>query len=308
MIKSFLFTKWIIYNQMSFSKFRSLLYVFLFIASFFIIERSLHFFSDGFSVGRIFYPSQLLNGSTSNCTNQIANALNQPFYYLSCGAQCYAFASKDDKYVLKVFKFHHLRPSPLLSLLPSWGIFKQYKEKKVKKKKLELSRQFSSYILASEQLESETETLFLHLHETNDLPSISLVDKIGIKTKINPNQLHFILQKKGNLFMDVLINSISSKNEAFAKELLSSAIQNCISRCKKGIADKDPNFFTNFGVIDQKVFELDIGRFYLDEKKKKEKEIQDELIRIFTPLDQRLTTLSPSLKAFLKEQIIQDEK
>lgn len=293
---------------MSFSKFRSLLYVFLFITSFYILERSLHFFSDGFSVGRIFYPSQLLERSSSNYTHQIANALDQPFYYLSCGAQCYAFVSKDGKYVLKVFKFHHLRPSPLLSLFPSLGIFKKYKEEKTKKKELELSRQFSSYILASEQLQNETETLFLHLHETNDLPSISLVDKIGIKTKINPNQLHFILQKKGDLFMDALLNSISLKNEAFAKELLCSAIENCIRRCKKGIADKDPNFFTNFGVIDRKVFELDIGRFYLDEEKKKPKEIQNELIRIFTPLEEKLTTLSPSLKLFLKEQIKENEK
>lgn len=130
MIKSFLFTKWIIYNQMSFSKFRSLLYVFLFIASFFILERSLHFFSDGFSVGRIFYPSQLLKRTDSNSTNQIANALNQPFYYLSCGAQCYAFASKDGEYVLKVFKFHHLRPSPFSLFFLHGGCLKNIKTKK----------------------------------------------------------------------------------------------------------------------------------------------------------------------------------
>lgn len=293
---------------MSFSKFRSLLYLFLFVISFLILERSVHFFSDGFSVGRIFYPSKLIKEGYKKCDERVIKALNQPFYYLNCGAQCYAFASKDGEYVLKVFKFHHLRPSPLLSFIPSFKIFKHYKHRKTEKKQQELQRQFSSYLLASNHLEKETQILFLHLHETTDLPKISLIDKIGTKTEIDPNQLHFILQKKGTLFIDILMDSISSKNEAFAKQLLSSAVENCTARCQKGIGDKDPNFFTNFGVVDGKVFELDVGRFYLDQKKKTQREIQDELLCIFRPLEEKLTFLSPSLKAFLKEKIAEDEK
>src|ERR1700724_132490 len=42
---------------------------------------------------------------------ELAQILNQKFFYIGKGAQCYAFASDDQQYVLKFFKFKHLKPS-----------------------------------------------------------------------------------------------------------------------------------------------------------------------------------------------------
>src|ERR1700722_581245 len=47
---------------------------------------------------------------------QLKSILDQPFTYIGKGAQAYAFASEDGKYVLKFFKFKHLRPNTFLAL------------------------------------------------------------------------------------------------------------------------------------------------------------------------------------------------
>jgi len=50
---------------------------------------------------------------------ELAQILNQKFSYIGKGAQCYAFVSDDQLYVLKFFKFKHLKPNLLVDLIPS---------------------------------------------------------------------------------------------------------------------------------------------------------------------------------------------
>src|SRR5947199_6221017 len=51
----------------------------------------------------------------------------QKFTYLGKGAQSYAFVSHDNQYVLKFFKFKHLRPNFLLNMVPPVGFLNDWK-------------------------------------------------------------------------------------------------------------------------------------------------------------------------------------
>ena len=54
---------------------------------------------------------------------QIINILSQNYSYLGKGAQSYAFRSQDGQYVLKFFKFKHLKPNVLEQYLPNISLY-----------------------------------------------------------------------------------------------------------------------------------------------------------------------------------------
>ena len=58
-----------------------------------------HVAKDGFSLNRI---SIWKNGIVSHLDPKTQLALDQPFYYLGRGHQCYAFGSLDNRYVIKI--------------------------------------------------------------------------------------------------------------------------------------------------------------------------------------------------------------
>lgn len=58
---------------------------------------------------------------------KLANILAQEFSYLGKGSQCYVFSSKDGRYVLKFFKFKHVRPHWIDQFLPSIDFLDSYK-------------------------------------------------------------------------------------------------------------------------------------------------------------------------------------
>src|ERR1700733_5386666 len=57
---------------------------------------------------------------------QLASLLKQTFTYVGKGAQAYAFVSKDRKYVIKFFKFKHLKPNSLLEKLAGLPFITEY--------------------------------------------------------------------------------------------------------------------------------------------------------------------------------------
>src|SRR5688572_10653905 len=100
----------------------------LIILAAFALIRGYYFLTDDFRIGNIIYPMDkreewIFNESTDE-EFKISQILNQEYTYIGKGAQCYAFGSQDGKYVLKFFKFKHLKPSYLISLIPEIGPLK----------------------------------------------------------------------------------------------------------------------------------------------------------------------------------------
>ena len=80
------------------------------------IARLYYRLTDDFRLANITYelpfkPSWKVPSLTKEEYSRLAQITNQKFTYIGKGAQCYAFASEDGEYVLKFFKFKHLKPN-----------------------------------------------------------------------------------------------------------------------------------------------------------------------------------------------------
>src|ERR1700722_4859365 len=80
----------------------------------------------------------------------LASILSQKFHYLGKGAQSYVFSSADHQYVLKFFKFKHLKPNWLTDILPAIFPFVHYRDHEISRKQKKLHAVFAGYHLAYE--------------------------------------------------------------------------------------------------------------------------------------------------------------
>ena len=64
------------------------------------VGKGWHFVKDRFQMRRTYFPLQ--GHSQLNPGKDVIEGLSQPFFYLGRGHQCYAFSSKDDRFVLKL--------------------------------------------------------------------------------------------------------------------------------------------------------------------------------------------------------------
>lgn len=265
--------------------FTGILYLSAAILSFLIIERLTHLATDGFAIVRILHEDMPLFDQskpyqvTSKEKLKVQNFFSQPYYYYDCGGQSYVFISEDQKYILKLFKFHHMRIPPILKKIVLPEKLDQYRQDKVEKKNNTLKETFESYKIAYNFLRKQTGLLYLHLEKTENLNiNIHIVDKIGIHFDINADDLAFAIQKKGVLAYKHIEFFMKQNEKQKAEACIESLLDLVILRLQKGIGDKDVNFKTNFGFIENSAVQLDVGRFYLNPKKKKEEAYIGEIL------------------------------
>jgi len=253
--------------------------------------------TDGFTIAKIssdlsYYPDWETEEKLTD--SQVRKILSQPFRYLGKGAQVFAFESEDGSYVLKFFRHDHMRPRPWLAALPLHG-----HKKRIEK----LHETFSSYRIASDDLREETGLVFLHLNKTSRLHhKIRVVDKIGIEHLVDADKTEFVIQKKADLLYATLEKWMADGKKEEACQLIGSIVSYLKKRCHQAIFDKDPNLETNFGVLEGKPLQFDLGRF----RKRHpytEKEAQDEMVRVTDRLHVWLSEKSPELDAYLMEQV-----
>jgi len=175
---------------------------------------------------------------------------------------------------------------------------------KMLQKQGELDRDFMSYKIAFEEMKEETGLVYLHLNKTSHLrKKLTLYDKIGVVYSLNLDEMEFLVQKRATLLYPSLDQMIKTDGAEAAKPALAALVQLLVTRCQKGIFDKDPDLNTNFGFLDQRPIQIDIGRFRREEMPKKTEEYRDEILRITDNLRQHLESQSPALSAFLIQEI-----
>jgi hypothetical protein len=235
---------------------------------------------------------------------ELATLLDQPFYYLAKGAQSYVFASQDGQTVIKFFRLYHLMPPSYLTTLNLPMPLQPFRVAKMLQKQGELDRDFMSYKIAFEEMKEETGLVYLHLNKTSHLrKKLTLYDKIGVVYSLNLDEMEFLVQKRATLLYPSLDQMIKTDGAEAAKPALAALVQLLVTRCQKGIFDKDPDLNTNFGFLDQRPIQIDIGRFRREEMPKKTEEYRDEILRITDNLRQHLESQSPALSAFLIQEI-----
>ena len=208
----------------------------------------------------------------------LALIFEQSFFYIGKGSQCYAFASEDGQYVLKFFKFKHLKPSLMVDLLPPIPPFQAFKQRCSERKRRKLISLFSGYDLAYSQNREQSGLLYLHLTPTHHLHlTAAVVDKIGIKRKIDLDEVIFLVQRKGETLRDRLGRLLDQGNINEAKQTIGDIMAMYVSEYKKGLFDHDHGVMHNTGFIGAIPFHLDVGKFKKDERFKQPAIYQQDL-------------------------------
>lgn len=223
--------------------------------------------TDGFTVGGI-SSSRRLNPDwdvhllSQEERTELDRALSQKYRYLTRGNQAFAFISEDGCYVLKFFRQKLFEPFLLWKLLPSAWLKEGRRAKKIWKKEYKLQRDFESYRIAFDELKEETGLVLVHLNTTHWIgKNISITDKINIEHLVPLDDFNFVLQKRADLVCPTIDKLMKEGNVAGAKDALSSILELLVSRCQKAISDSDPDLEKNFGFIDGRAVQIDIGRF-----------------------------------------------
>ena len=265
--------------------------------------------TDGFAESKIratlpFHEPFEIKNVSSEDLDLALKALDQPYFYLGKGAQCYAFVSKDDQYVIKFFRLDRLCPSSIYTLIPLTKQLDDLRKERIARKFEELSRDFLSYKYAYEALKNPTGLIYVQLNAPSKFSKILTVyDKISVKHTIDLSEMHFLIQKKGELFYTSLEELISLNKIDEAKARLTELVEYLVFRSKLGLYDKDPDINTNFGICNNQTIQIDTGRFRYDPSRIAPDIYIADIIRITDNLHQWLDTKNSSLSLFLNQEI-----
>lgn len=264
-----------------------------------------HHKTDGFRMEK-------LRGNTTGIAEQasLAPSLDQravlsgKFTYFGRGLQSFSFLSEDGETVLKLFNNRYQKRLFWLSLTPSVGPLKKWKTERVAYLKKKLHMTFESYQLAYEKLTKQTGLIYLHLQRSRDLlPEVAIVDNLGIEHKIDLNEVGFALQKKATMAYAYLDKCALNQDLGKARLAISQLVQLLKGKMEMGIADRDPLIRTNFGFLNDRPMQIDIGPLSLDPHLKNSERQREEIKKITLSLKHWLETKHPEMTPFLTEAL-----
>jgi hypothetical protein len=234
--------------------------------------------------------------------------LDQPFQYIGKGTQSYVFKSNDEKYVVKLFKFKHMKSSWILEFLPEWEFMKEYREKNLEKKNALVVELFSGYKLGYEELKGDTGLIYLHLNKTKNFDrKLNAYDKMGTKWDIDLNPISFVVQENVTTTQKILNEAFKKNDLALAKKRISQIFELYLREYSKGIYDFDHGVFDNTGFIGEKAVHIDLGRLKKDEKMKLPEYYKQDLIILANKYNVRFKRnypkQYPEMKVFLEQEM-----
>lgn len=221
--------------------------------------------TDDFRIANITYNLPHRPELDTQPDKNLSPILGQSFSYIGKGSQSYAFSSADGRYVLKFFKYKHLRPHWLVEMLSPLPYFKDYQRKQLRRKSRKLEHLFAGYHLAWESLRDESGLVFVHLNQTHGLyPKVTVFDKIGLKRTIDLDNVVFIIQNKAKTTRAVLDELLVKGDTSTAQQRIRQILQLYASEYQRGIYDMDHGVMHNTGFVGDKPIHLDIGKLTKD--------------------------------------------
>lgn len=273
-----------------------------------------------YGAGRLYF--QLTAGFTEgNITTDIAKEpdwgispsedlggiLNQPYTYLGKGCQSYVFKSADGAYVIKFLKFQRFRPQWYLDLFSFIPAVEKVRETKAESKRKKLNDLLTSWKIAYEDLRPETGLVYLHLNETQELPSsLILYDKMGFEHKIDPNKTLFLVQNTADMLCCTLRKKMGVGDVEGAKIIISRLMAMLISEYKRGFGDNDHALMQNTGVRDDYPLHIDVGQFSQEARFKDPEVYHKELFSKTYKFRIWLSKHFPELEAYLTALLLEE--
>lgn len=254
--------------------------------------------TDDFRIGNMTYEMPFniewaVDPLTTPQQVQLDTILQQKFHYLGKGAQSYAFTSDDGKYVLKFFKFKHLRPSFLATLIPNIRPFSEYYTKEELRKKRKLNSVFIGYKLAYDLNKDESGILFVQLNPTHISKNVTLIDKIGLERPVDLGTVVYVVQEKGVTLRNTLTALLNDNDLPLAQQRINQIFDLYMSEYNKGIYDRDHGVMHNTGFVGNKPIHLDVGKLTADENIRQPSVYKEDLVKVANKIELWLRTHYP---------------
>lgn len=284
--------------------------ILLFIALIFGAERFCHFQTQGFRIQKIlsdlpFDPRFQTTPLNEKELQAVVQSLQQPYYFLASGNECYAFESQDGKTVLKFFKHHHMRTHTWFNRF-KWPFFiDPVRQKIIDERGKRLVRSFQSNKIAYEDLKEETGLIYAHLNKTASLfkTPITLYDNLGIAHLVDIDQVEFMLQKKAELVSAKFHHLLRVKDLTETKRCIDSLVSLIFHRAQKGIHDRDPVLARNYGYVNDQAVIIDLGSFSKNPFFKRGSNYKKELFYETLELRCLIEKSCPELSSYLDKRI-----
>lgn len=253
---------------------------FLFVSSVtLVLDHHLHA-DAGFRLYRIQQhtpdPSQVAAAPSDEQREAVAAILDQQFYYLGKGAQCYCFVSEDCKYVLKFFKHYHLHLPYALENLWLPGPLKDWRDNWSRVRAEKKRRTFQSYELCARVMPEESGLVAFQWNGNYGLDQkVKLRLPSGTVQDLDLSTMDFLLQQ----YVEPAIVSIEKGD---ARAVIDNYLDMISQLTARGLVDRDRSFDGSFGFVGDSVVMMDVGEFYYDESIKSGSgyvRTMDELVR-----------------------------
>ncbi|MFI5344479.1 MAG: hypothetical protein ACHQUC_09690 [Chlamydiales bacterium] len=228
--------------------------------------------------------------------------LSQPFTYVGEGGQSYVFASHDQHYVLKLFKYKRFRPAWYIYLVPDLPLFASIRDHHVTSRARKLTTVFTGHKIAYTYNKQNSGLLFVQLNPSHLPTLISLKDKIGITRSFDLGEAAYVLQEKGEMLRIVFPRLLKNGDIDGVKKCIGQIFAMYLSEYSQGIYDDDHGVMQNFGFIGDKPFHLDVGKFKQDESYKQPDVYQQDLAKVA----QRIRLWMAKYYPRYNEEIVQD--
>lgn len=197
----------------------------------------------------------------------VREALSQPYSYLGQGRQCYAFASADGKFVLKLPRLDRYEVPlwlPLCLEVCRFPFLRGICEKMRADRRQRLQFLIESVEIAFQELKESTAVQWVHFHETDSIRATAVVtDRLGRAYRLDLDRTPFILQEKKPLMAEAFSSVLERGDGSAARDILSSFMRLVAARSRRGIYNKDHHsLLRNYGYDAGKGYEIDVGSFY----------------------------------------------
>ena len=278
-----------------------ILIVCIFFSLVFGVSKGWYYLTGGFRLDKIEWP---LSQEEQEVSNDVLSILDQPFSYFAQGSQAYVFESRDNKYVLKFFRYHRYHLPFWMQYLEFIPKFKQYKLGRKNHREKRLFESIRSYEIASRDLRKQTGLIYFHNTISTSFPKPCIIkDCFGIKKSVDLNKTSFILQKKATSFEKELLQCKKNKDIKRANDLLLSFLDMYVSLARKGYIIKDYNCVKNCGFFDNQVVEIDVGSFFPFENIDKKCVFKEQVLAFTKHFRIFATKKYPQLLAELEGQV-----
>lgn len=264
--------------------------------------------TDDFHLGNITFPLENRPEwnfpANSQDIEEVKSILDQKFSYIGKGAQSYVFGSEDGNYVIKFFKFKHLKPSFLISLLPPIGPLDEIKTHNQNRKKRKLEGVFEGHLIAFRYDKDHSGVKFLHFNPTPGLNlNTHLVDKLGFDRDIDLDSVVFILQKRGDTLRTVFDNLFKAGKEAIAAGRAKQVLDMYVDEYQRHVWDRDHGISHNIGFIHDQPFHLDVGKLSYTEEHQDPEFYKNDLKHVARKINQWVEENYPAEAVLFQSEV-----